>query len=87
MHHGREGRRLLAHPVPLVCPLLHQFIYDTWYCALTPDREFPAEVRRILNSAFGRLAARGRRLDLREMLNDVCELLMEQVRADEGWAG
>lgn len=56
-----------------------QFIYDTWYASLTPDKEFPADVRRLLNNAFGNLAVRSRRLDLRAMLNDMSELLMEQV--------
>ena len=45
-----------------------QFIYDTWYGFLTPDREFPADVRRALNSAFGELAARARLIDLRAVL-------------------
>lgn len=56
-----------------------QFIYDTWYTYLTPDREFPAEIRRMLNHAFGQLAVRSRRIDLRAVLRDVSELLMEQV--------
>lgn len=68
----------LVYTSPPAC--LHpQFIYDTWYAALTPDKEFPADVRRLLNGAFGTLAARSRRLDLRGMLNDVSELFMEQV--------
>lgn len=43
---------LAQHPPTATCNLL-QFLYDTWYACLTPDREFPAEVRRILNTAFG----------------------------------
>lgn len=107
---------------------LLQFLYDTWYAYLTPDREFPAEVRRILNTAFGQasraegcracseimhdkgqwlcgtrcmvcgltiaphhrlavqLALRARRLDLRAVMNDLCELVMEQVGAGLGCA-
>lgn len=45
-----------------------QFVYDAWYCTLTPDREFPREIRRILNTAFGELAGRARRADVRKML-------------------
>lgn len=45
-----------------------QFVYDTWYSVLTPDREFPREIRRILNTAFGELAGRARRADVRKML-------------------
>ena len=48
--------------------LCAQFVYDAWYATLTPDREFPREIRRILNTAFGELAERGRRVDLRKML-------------------
>lgn len=60
-----------------------QWIYDIWYSQLTPDKEFPAEVRRLLNTAFGQLASRARRLDLRVVMNDLCELCMEQVGS--GW--
>ncbi|KAL4430933.1 hypothetical protein ABPG75_006189 [Micractinium tetrahymenae] len=59
--------------------IVQEFLYDTWYAYITPDREFPAEVRRILNTAFGQLALRARRLDLRAVMNDLCELVMEQL--------
>lgn len=45
-----------------------QFVYDMWYAALTPDREFPRDIRRVLNTAFGELAARARKADLKGML-------------------
>ena len=45
-----------------------QFVYDAWYSSLTPDREFPREIRRILNTAFGELVGRARRLDVRKTL-------------------
>lgn len=50
---------------------ISQFIYDAWYTSLTPDREFPAETRRILNTAFGTLAQRARRMDMRQLLRCV----------------
>ena len=56
-------------------------MYDIWYTSLTPDREFPAEVRRLLNTGLGQLAGRARQLDLRLVMNDLCELVMEQVGA------
>lgn len=59
--------------------IIQEFIYDTWYASLTPDREFPAEIRRILNHAFGQLARRARRVNLRGVLEDTSELLMEQL--------
>ena len=45
-----------------------QFVYDMWYGGLTPDREFPREIRRVLNTAFGELAERARKSDLKGML-------------------
>ena len=47
---------------------LVQFVYDVWYGQLTPDHDFPAEVRGVLNHAFGELAARARHVDIRDML-------------------
>eukprot|EP00887_Chlorella_sp_A99_P005446 scaffold1.g5446.t1 len=41
--------------------------------------EWKQMVRRLLNAAFGRLAVRARRVDPRVVLNDVCELVMEQI--------
>ena len=61
-----------------------QWVYDIWYTSLTPDREFPAEVRRLLNTGFGQLAGRARQLDLRLVMNDLCELVMEQVGPGAG---
>ena len=51
----------------LVSPHL-QFVYDAWYGWVTPDVEFPADIRRALNSAFGNLAARARHVDLKAVL-------------------
>ena len=35
---------------------------------ISPDREFPAEIRRLLNEAFAEVAQRARRIDLRTLL-------------------
>ena len=43
-------------------------MYDAWYAWVTPDVEFPADIRRALNSAFGNLAARARHVDLKAVL-------------------
>ena len=59
--------------------IVQEFIYDMWYSSLSPDREFPAEVRRILNKGFGRLAARARKVNLLNVMHDVTELIMEQI--------
>jgi len=46
-----------------------QFVYDAWYALLTPDRDFPRELRRLMNTAFGVIAARAHRcVNLRQML-------------------
>ena len=71
---------VVEHAWETLCgSIVQEFIYDSWYCSLTPDREFPAEIRRILNHAFGQGAARARGLDLRLIMEDASELLMEQL--------
>ena len=45
-----------------------QFLYDLWWGHITPDTDFPKEVRRVLNGAFGELAARAQQTDLKRML-------------------
>jgi hypothetical protein len=74
-------------PSPATLPTHLQFIYDTWYAHISPDVEFPAEIRRLLNHAFGQLARRARRLDLRAAMVDLSELLMEQVGGCGFWVG
>ena len=45
-----------------------QFIYDMWWGLLTPDKDFPRDVRRVLNDAFGELAFRARKTDVKILL-------------------
>lgn len=65
-----------------------QWVYDTWYMNVSPDREFPAEVRRVLNEAFGELCARVRVLDMRALLirwaGVICSLQREGVGLSPG---
>ncbi len=49
------------------CPVM-QFLYDLWWGHITPDTDFPKDVRRVLNSAFGELAVRAQQADLKRML-------------------
>ena len=71
---------VVEHAWDTLCgSIVQEFIYDTWYAMLTPDREFPAEIRRLLNYAFGTLASRARHLDLRDVLEDGSELFMETI--------
>ncbi|KAG7671832.1 hypothetical protein Ndes2526B_g07257 [Nannochloris sp. 'desiccata'] len=72
--------KVVEHAWETLCgSIVQEFIYDTWYHYLSPDKEFPAEIRRILNHAFGSLAVRARALDLRLIMEDASELLMEQL--------
>lgn len=52
----------------LICTPWPQWVYNTWYAALTPDKEFPAEIRHMLNSIFGELSARAAKVDARGLL-------------------
>ena len=65
-------RRTSSTASPVTCwadwAACAQFVYDVWYGQLTPDHDFPAEVRSVLNHAFGELAARARHMDVRDML-------------------
>ena len=55
-------------PLPLTLPSPLQWVYDTWWSALTPDRQFPAEVRRLANALFGEICERARRPGVRNVL-------------------
>lgn len=60
--------------------IVQEFVYDLWWGHITPDTDFPKDIRRVLNSAFGELAARAQHADLKRMLlTDVSDLLQEQI--------
>ncbi|KAA6429701.1 MAG: phox domain-containing [Trebouxia sp. A1-2] len=60
--------------------IVQEFLYDLWWGHITPDTDFPKDVRRVLNSAFGELAVRAQHADLKRMLlTDVSQLLQEQI--------
>ena len=54
-----------------------QFIYDMWWGLLTPDKDFPRDVRRVLNDAFGELAFRARKTDVKILLRWAGRLLAQ----------
>jgi len=71
---------VVEHAWDTLCgSIVQEFIYDSWFAMLSPDREFPSEIRRLLNHGFGTLSLRARHLDLRIVLEDACELFMETV--------
>ena len=45
-----------------------QFLYDLWWGHISPDTDFPKDVRRVMNGAFGELAMRAQQVDLKRML-------------------
>ncbi len=53
---------------------------DLWYRAMTPDAQFPEEVRRLVTSLLAALALRVRALNLGALLiRDGCDVLAEQL--------
>ena len=54
--------------LPATAPSGNKFLYDLWWGHISPDTEFPKDVRRVLNSAFGELAMRAQQVDLKRML-------------------
>jgi len=59
--------------------IVQEFVYESWYSHLTPDTQFPAEIRALLNSAFGRLSQRANRVDIRKVVSEIIELFMEHL--------
>jgi len=60
--------------------IIQEWVYDAWFSMISPDREFPAEIRRLMNEAFAEIAQRARRVDLRALLlRDMCDLFTEQL--------
>lgn len=55
-------------PADTTASLLRQFLYDAWWCHVSPDREFPAEARMHLNHMFAQLCRRARHVDWPSLL-------------------
>lgn len=61
---------------------MQEWVYDAWWGRLTDDKELPADVRRLLNNAFGELAARFHRVDKTSLIaRDCVGRLAAQIRA------
>lgn len=56
-----------------------QWVYDAWYSLITPDRDFPASIRRLLNEIFADIAQRAKRIDLRNVLIRYARFPLESV--------
>ena len=59
--------------------IVQEFIYDSWYSSLTPDTEFPASIRALLNAEFGRLSKRAKKVNLLLLASQALELIVEQI--------
>lgn len=59
--------------------IVQEFIYDTWYSSLTPDTEFPASIRALLNAEFGRLAKRAKKVNIMLLVSQALDLVVEQI--------
>ncbi|KAF6266509.1 PXA domain-containing protein [Scenedesmus sp. NREL 46B-D3] len=67
------GSEVVATAWDKLCnSIIQEFIYDAWFSRLSPDREFPAEVRWQLNHAFGQASRRAKRLDWTSLLIRDC---------------
>ncbi len=72
----------------LSAAVVQEFVYDSWWAYISPDREFPAEVRRLLRRAFGDVARRARdpRVDwggvlISDCSRAICDVVTRHRRA------
>jgi hypothetical protein len=71
------SRCRISRTHPLFC---RQFVVDLWYRSLTPDAQFPEEVRGLVCRLLGACATRVARVNLGALLvRDVCDVLAEQL--------
>lgn len=56
--------------------VIQEFVYDTFWAALTPDSQFPMLGRSLLNQAFAALLARARQLPLHQCSLEVVNSLV-----------
>jgi sorting nexin-13 len=48
--------------------LIDEWVTNLWYSSLTPDQEFPEELRLLINNVIGELARRVKRVDLMALI-------------------
>lgn len=48
--------------------ILKDFVVDLWYSEITPDREFPGQIRAIIMDALGEISGRVKELNLVDLL-------------------
>ncbi|KAH9311250.1 hypothetical protein KI387_026285, partial [Taxus chinensis] len=71
--------------------IVQEFITDLWYSSVTPDREFPDQIRLLINDVLGEVAQRLKHINLIELLTrDVVDLIgshIELYRRNEAYIG
>jgi sorting nexin-13 len=56
--------------------LIDEWVTNLWYSSLTPDQEFPEELRLLINNVIGELARRVKRVDLMALIcRDMVDLV------------
>ncbi|XP_023874567.1 uncharacterized protein LOC111987089 isoform X1 [Quercus suber] len=56
--------------------ILKDFVVDLWYSEITPDREFPEQIRAIIMDALGEISLRVKELNLVDLLTrDIVDLI------------
>uniref|UniRef100_A0A2N9F0S0 PX domain-containing protein n=1 Tax=Fagus sylvatica TaxID=28930 RepID=A0A2N9F0S0_FAGSY len=60
--------------------ILKDFVVDLWYSEITPDREFPEQIRAIIMDALGEISGRVKELNLVDLLTrDMVDLIGDHL--------
>lgn len=57
--------------------ILNDFVVDLWYSDVTPDREFPEQIRAIIMDALGEISGRVKEINLVDLLTRYLDFLVE----------
>ena len=57
--------------------ILKDFVVDFWYADITPDKEFPEQIRSIIMDALGEISGRVRDINLVDLLTRYLDFLVE----------
>lgn len=57
--------------------ILKDFVIDLWYSEMTPDKEFPEQIRAVIMDALGEISARVKEINLVDLLTRYLISLVE----------
>lgn len=57
--------------------ILKDFVVDLWYSDITPDREFPEQIRAVIMDALGEISGRVKNINLVDLLTRYLVSLVE----------